>query len=111
MEVHVAGVKAHAAFKVFDIMGDEDPYPALLDIDWAYKNYAIIDLKKGLMIFELEGVRVIQPLNLYQGPRFTEPVDNKEDPGMLDQLYRLTTGKREDYINPTTEGSVSWRSI
>jgi hypothetical protein len=29
----------------------------------------------------------------------------------LDQLYAVTTGMREDYINPTTDGSVSWRSI
>jgi hypothetical protein len=29
----------------------------------------------------------------------------------LDQLYTVTTGIREDYINPTVDGSVSWRSI
>jgi hypothetical protein len=29
----------------------------------------------------------------------------------LDQLYTVTTGTREDYINPTVDGSVSWRSI
>ena len=39
-------------------MGDKDPYPALLDIDWAFENYAIIDLKKELMIFEDGEVRV-----------------------------------------------------
>jgi len=38
-------------------------------------------------------------------------MDDREEPGVLDQLYTLTTGKREDYINPTAEGSVSWRSI
>ena len=32
-------------------MGDKDPYPALLGIDWDFENYAIIDLKKELMIF------------------------------------------------------------
>jgi hypothetical protein len=29
----------------------------------------------------------------------------------LDQLYTITTGMRPDYINPTADGSVSWRSI
>lgn len=30
---------------------------------------------------------------------------------MLDQIYNLTAGRREDYINPTTNCPVSWRSI
>lgn len=56
-------------------MGDKDPYPTLLGIDWAYENYAIIDLKKELIIFEVEGMQVIQPLDPYQGPRFIETVN------------------------------------
>lgn len=96
MEVDVVGVKTHANFEVIDIMGDKDPYPTLLGIYWDYENYAIIDLKKELMIFEVDGVRVIQPLDPYQGPRFIEFVDDREDPWTLDQLYKLTTSKRED---------------
>ena len=52
VEVDIAGVKTYIDFEVIDIMGDKDPYPALLGIDWAFENYAIIDLKKELMIFE-----------------------------------------------------------
>lgn len=63
------------------------------------------------MIFEADGIRVIQPLDPYQGPRFTEPTDDRDEPGALDQLYTLTAGKREDYINPMGGGSVIWRSI
>lgn len=33
LKVDVAGVKTHAYFEVIDIMGDKDPYPALLGID------------------------------------------------------------------------------
>ena len=84
MEVDVAGVKMHTEFKVIDIMGDKDPYLVLLRIDWTYENYVVIDLKKELMIFEVEGMRVIQPLDPYQGPRFTEPIDDMDEPGMLD---------------------------
>jgi hypothetical protein len=29
----------------------------------------------------------------------------------LDQLYTITVGERDDYINPTVDGLVSWRSI
>ena len=58
-------------------MGDKDPYLPLLGINWAFENYAIIDLKKELMIFEDGEVRVTQHLDLYQGPRYTETVDSR----------------------------------
>ena len=58
VEVNIAGVKTYTDFEVIDIMGDKDPYPALLGIDWVFENYAIIDLKKELMIFEDGEVRV-----------------------------------------------------
>ena len=92
-------------------MGDKDLYPALLGIDWAFENYAIIDLKKELMIFEDGEVRVTQPLDPYQGLRYTEIVDNREDAQLFENLYQMTAGKREDYINLTTTDSVSWRSV
>jgi len=101
-------VKAHADFEVIDIMGDMDPYPALLGIEWEFENHFIIDLKKELMNFDVEGVGVIQLLDPYQRLRFTEPTDDREEPGMLDQLYKLTTQRRQNYINPVTEGSMSW---
>ena len=43
-------------------MGDKDPYPTLLGIDWAYDNYAVIYLKKYTMNFEAKGIKVVQPL-------------------------------------------------
>ena len=52
VEVDIAGVKTYTDFEVIDIMGDKDPYPALLGIDWAFEKYAIINLKKEMMIFE-----------------------------------------------------------
>lgn len=59
VEVHIARVKIYVAFEVINIMWGKDPYSTLLGIDWAFKNYMIIDLKKDLMTFEMEGVRVI----------------------------------------------------
>ena len=107
VKIDIAGVKAYTDFEVIDIMGDKDPYPALLGIDWAFESYAIIDLKKELMIFKDGEVRVTQPIDPYQGLRYTETVDSREDAQMLDNLYQMIAGKWEDYINPTATGSVS----
>ena len=79
VEVDIAGVKTYTDFEVIYIMGEKYPYPAFLGIDWDFENYAIIDLKKELMIFEDGEVRVTQPLDPYQGPRYTETMDNRED--------------------------------
>jgi hypothetical protein len=42
-------------------MGEKDPYPALLGIDWAFDNSTVIDLKKETMTFEADGTRVYHP--------------------------------------------------
>jgi hypothetical protein len=76
VEIDVAGVKTVADFEVIKIMGDKDPYPALLGIYWAYDNYAVIDLKKDTMTFEADGIKVVQPLDLYVSPSYTEPMEN-----------------------------------
>jgi hypothetical protein len=111
VEIDVAGVKTIVDFEVIEIMGDKDPYPALLGIDWAYDNYAVIDLNKDTMTFEAEGIKVVQPLDPYVGPRYKEPTDDNMEGEDLDQLYIVTAGTRDDYINPIVDGSVSWRSI
>jgi len=92
-------------------MGDKDPCPALLGIDWAYDNYHSIDLKRDTMTFEANGMKVVHPLDLYLGPRYIEPIDNNMRSYFIDQLYTITSGTRPDYINPTANGSLSWRNI
>jgi hypothetical protein len=111
VEIDVAGVKTVADFKVIEIMGDKDPYPTLIGIDWAYENYVVIDLNKYTMKFEADRIKVVQPLDPYVGPRYTKPTDNNMEGEDLDQLYTVIVGMRKDYINPTADGSVSWRSI
>jgi hypothetical protein len=93
VEVDLVGVKTIVDFEVIEIMGEKDPYPSLLGIDWAYENYVVIDLKKETMTFESDGMKVTQPLDPYQGPRYTEPVDDNMEPYVLDQLYNMTAGK------------------
>jgi hypothetical protein len=63
------------------------------------------------MTFEANGIKVVQPLDSCLGPRYTEPMDHNMESDALDQLYTITAGARLDYINPTTDGSVSWRSL
>jgi hypothetical protein len=111
VEIDVVGVKTVADFGVIKIMGDKDPYPTLLSIDWDYENYVVIDLKKDTMTFEVDRIKVVRPLELYVGPPYMEPTDNNMEGEYLDQLYTVTTEMREDYINPTDDGSVSWGSI
>jgi hypothetical protein len=71
----------------------------------------VIDLNKDTMTFEEDRIKLVQPLDLYVGLRYTEPMENDIEEEDLDQLYTVTTGTRKDYINPTANGLVSWRSI
>ena len=52
MPVDIDGVRSFADFEVIEIIGDSRPYPALLGIDWAIGNMAVIDLKRRQMTFE-----------------------------------------------------------
>jgi hypothetical protein len=51
VEIDVAGVKTTTNFEVIEIMGNKNPYPSLLGIDWEYDNYAIISLKRDTIKF------------------------------------------------------------
>jgi hypothetical protein len=85
MEIDVARVKILADFEFIEIMGNKDPYPMLLSIYWTYENYEVIDLKKDTVTFEAEGIKVVQPLDPYVGPRYTEPTDNNMEEEYLEQ--------------------------
>ena len=50
--VDIDRVCSSADFEVIEIIGDSRLYPALLGIDWAIDNMAIIDLKKRQITFE-----------------------------------------------------------
>ena len=61
--VDIDRVRSSADFEVIEIIGDSRPYPALLGIDWAIGNMAVIDLKRRQMTFEDAQIRVIAPLD------------------------------------------------
>ena len=108
MPVDIDGVCSFADFEVIEIIGDSRPYPDLLGIDWAIDNMAIIDLKKRQMTFEDNQIQVIAPLDPFQGPRYIEPIRAEEEVRNMESLYQMTAN-HSDYINPTTEGNISWR--
>jgi hypothetical protein len=65
--VDIDGVRTFTDFKVIEIVDDNCPYLALLGIDWAFDNSIVVDLKKRRMKFEIYGIWVIAPLDLYEG--------------------------------------------
>ena len=89
--VDLEGVSNLADFKVIEIIDDSTPYPMLLGIDWAFRNQAIINLKKKTMSFKGNGIRVIGLLDLALGPRYTELVTAEEEARHIDTIYKLTT--------------------
>jgi hypothetical protein len=69
----------------------------------------VVDLKKIRMTFEGDGLRVIAPLDLDEGHRYIEPIREEDRAYDLENIYKLTVGQ-QDYINPTTNGNLSWES-
>ena len=67
VQIDIDGVRTLADFEVIEIIDDSNPYPALLGIEWAMENAAVINLKKRQMTFEGKDLRVILPLDPSQG--------------------------------------------
>ena len=107
MPVDVDGVHSFADFEVIKIIGDSKPYPALLGIDWAFGNMVVIDLKRRQMTFEDVQIRVIAPLDPFQGPRYIEPIRAEEEAHNMESVYQMIANQT-DYINLTAEGNISW---
>jgi hypothetical protein len=76
--VDIDGIRKLTYFKVIEIVDDSCPYPALLGIDWAFNNSTIVDLKKRRMTFECNGLKVISPLDLDEGHRYTKPIREED---------------------------------
>jgi hypothetical protein len=93
-------------FEVIEIVDDNQPYLALMGLEWEVDNQPIINLKRREMIFEVGDLKVIVPLDPSEGKRYTKSV-RKND---MENLYNLTT-LMEDYVEPTMDGFLSWRSF
>jgi hypothetical protein len=93
-------------FEVIEIVDDNQPYLALMGLEWAFDNKSIINLKRREMIFEVGELKVTAPLDAKEGRRYIEPTKGDE----IENLYNIIV-RINDYVNPTTESALSWRSI
>ena len=106
--VDVKGLRTYADFEVIDIVKETNPYPTLLGIYWEIDNQTIIKFKKRILSFEVPEIRVVAPIDPLEGQWYVEPVHSEGKYNFLDQLYSIMSLK-EDYINPTTDGNLSWQ--
>ena len=100
----------YSNFEVIDILDDTNPYPALFGIDWGIDNQIIINFKKRILTFEYSELRVVALIDLLEGQRYIDPVNNE---GKGNYLYHIDNIKfaRDDYVNPIADGNLSWRII
>jgi hypothetical protein len=54
---------------------------------------------------------VVHPINQYQGHGYTELTKDVIDGSMVDTIDNLSEGMRGEYVNPTTDGAISWCNI
>jgi hypothetical protein len=50
------------------------------------------------------------PLDPYEGDHYNELVDEDAQSSSIENIYKVM-GHREDYINPTADGELRWRSV
>jgi hypothetical protein len=107
--VHIHEVRMFADFEVIEIVDESCPYPTLLGIDWDFNNSTMVNLKKIRMTFEGDGLRVIALLDPDEGRIYTKSIREEDRAYELENIYKLTS-RQQNYINPTTNGNLSWRS-
>ena len=64
-------------FEVINIVDDTNQYLTLLGIDWAIDNHSIINFKKSILSFEDEEMRVVSPIDPFEGQIYVEVVYNE----------------------------------
>jgi len=88
--VDIEGVRAITNFEVIEIVDNNNPYPTLHGIDWAFDMNAIINLKKHNMTFENRELRLIVPLDPAEGVWYIEPVHDYDEEDDSEKIYELT---------------------
>ena len=54
-------------------------------------------------------MKVVSPIDPLEGQRYVEPVNNEGKGDYLENIYNISALKY-DYVNPTVNGNLSWRS-
>jgi len=105
--VDIEGVSTQTDFEVIEIVDDNNPYPALLEINWATDMNGVINLKNQKMIFEKNSLCVVVPLDPVEWARYTKLIADDESDDELDCIYQITA-RDQDRVNPTTNRRISW---
>jgi hypothetical protein len=108
--VNIEGVKTKEYFEVIKIMDDSNPYLTLLGIDWTFDNNVVLNPKNRQISFETETLRMIVPLDHNEGDKYNEPVNEDAQRSIIENIYQIM-GHKDDYVNPTKNGELSWRSV
>jgi hypothetical protein len=110
VQVNIEGVKINLDFEIIEIMDISDPYTALHGIDWAFDNKVVLNLNKRQISFEIDTVCMVAPVDHYEGDRYNDTMDEYGWRSTIENIYNII-GYRDDYINPTIDGELSWRTI
>jgi len=70
VNVSIDGMCILTEFEVIKIVYGSTPYLALIGLDWTFENQTIIDIKKKQIIFEVQQLKVIVPLDAIEGRRY-----------------------------------------
>ena len=70
----------------------------------------IIKFKKRILSFEDYEIRVVTPIDTLEGHIYVKPIHREGKENYIDHLYNIMSSK-EEYINPTTYGNLSWWSV
>ena len=99
-------MNTYADFDVIEVVDGLGYYPALLGIGWANDSMAIINFKKQMMMYEIQDIRVIAPMDPSEGRRYIEPMKDEVVRGW-DHAYNIS----KDYIHPTADGEIGWHNV
>ena len=73
-------------------------------------NHTIINFKKRILSFEDSEMRVVASIDPLEWHRYVKPVNSEGQGNYLNQIYNIMSS-RDDYINPTAHGKLSWRNV
>ena len=90
VSIDFEGLCTFADFEFIYIVDDTNPYPTLLGINWAIDNQTIINFKKRILSFEDAEMRVVSPIDPFEGQRYVDPVYNEGPGDYLDKIYNVT---------------------
>ena len=98
-------MKTRADFDVIEVIEDGGSYLALLGIGWGNDIMEAFNFKNRFITFENKDVRVFAPMDPQEGNHYIELVKDKVGRSW-DHVYNIS----EDYIHPTVNGELGWRS-